>query len=96
LIGRAPVTGITAVDTDSELLEAFSQRAERLDVLVRLLLDRWPDLVEQAGPADVVMCGHVVYNVADLGPFIAALTASARSGGRGKGRPRHWRGQHRC
>ncbi|MFZ2058857.1 MAG: hypothetical protein WAV54_15745, partial [Acidimicrobiales bacterium] len=30
------------------------------------------------GPADVVTCHHVLYNVADLGPFVAALTAHAR------------------
>lgn len=37
------------MDTDSELLEAFSQRAERLDVLVRLLLDRWPIWLNKLG-----------------------------------------------
>jgi hypothetical protein len=29
-------------------------------------------------PADVVVCAHVFYNVPDLDPFVAALTAKAR------------------
>lgn len=78
LVGRAPVTAVTAVDTDGELLDAFAERARRLGVPARLLCGRWPDLAERAGVADVVVCGNVVYNVADLGPFATALTAHAR------------------
>jgi hypothetical protein len=32
----------------------------------------------RVGPADVVVCHHVLYNVADLAPFVAALTSHAR------------------
>jgi hypothetical protein len=32
----------------------------------------------RVGPADVVVCHHVLYNVADLAPFAAALTDHAR------------------
>jgi hypothetical protein len=31
-----------------------------------------------AGEADVVVCHHVLYNVADLAPFVLALGAAAR------------------
>jgi len=41
------------------------------------ILGRWPDVAAQAGPADVVVCGHVVYNVPDLAPFVRALNAAA-------------------
>ena len=41
------------------------------------ILGRWPDVAPQAGRASVVVCGHVLYNVADLMPFIAALNHAA-------------------
>jgi hypothetical protein len=40
---------------------------------------RWPDVAPRVGPADVVVCNHVFYNAPDLGPFVEALTAHARS-----------------
>ena len=39
---------------------------------------RWPDVAPEIGAADVVTCHHVLYNVADLGPFVAELTTHAR------------------
>jgi hypothetical protein len=39
---------------------------------------RWPDVAGEVGPVDVVVCHHVLYNVADLGPFLEALTGHAR------------------
>ena len=39
----------------------------------------WPDVAADVDPADVVVCGHVLYNVADLVPFLAALDATATS-----------------
>jgi hypothetical protein len=41
------------------------------------ILGRWPDVAAQAGRASVVVCGHVLYNVADLGPFVTALNDAA-------------------
>jgi hypothetical protein len=38
----------------------------------------WPDAASSAGVADVVVAGHVLYNIADLAPFAAALTSHAR------------------
>jgi hypothetical protein len=78
LAGRVPLTGVTAVDTDDRLLDAFSLRAARLGVAVRLVRGWWPDVAGKADPADVVVCGHVLYNIADLGPFVTALTGHAR------------------
>lgn len=78
LAGRAPVTMVTAVDADGELLNAFADRARRLGMSTRLLQGRWPDVTDEVGVADVVVCGHVVYNVADLAPFVTALTTHAR------------------
>jgi hypothetical protein len=38
----------------------------------------WPDVAEQVPVCDVVVSAHVLYNVPDLQPFAAALTAQAR------------------
>jgi hypothetical protein len=43
------------------------------------VLGRWPDVAPQAGSARVVVCGHVLYNVADLMPFVTALNDAATS-----------------
>src|SRR5438067_1792139 len=41
------------------------------------ILGRWPEVAPQAGRASVVVCGHVLYNVADLMPFLSALNDAA-------------------
>ena len=65
---RPPAARIIAVD-ESRAMLANSPA----DVTV---LGRWPDVVGEVTPAPVVVCGHVLYNVPDLGPFVSALSAS--------------------
>lgn len=60
------------------MLERLSERAAAAGPTARTVLGRWPDTAAEAGPADVVLCHHVLYNVADVRPFLAALTAGAR------------------
>jgi SAM-dependent methyltransferase len=72
------VTSLTAVDTDAGMLELLAQRAAAAGTGARAVLGSWPQSAPQAGPADVVTCHHVTYNVADLGPFVTALTSHAR------------------
>ncbi|MFB9906352.1 class I SAM-dependent methyltransferase [Allokutzneria oryzae] len=67
-------TEITAVDGDAELLAEFSRRADG----ARTVLGHWPAVAASCTVADVVVCHHVAYNVPDLAPFVAALTAHAR------------------
>ncbi|MCP3799792.1 SAM-dependent methyltransferase [Allokutzneria sp. A3M-2-11 16] len=67
------VTELVAVDGDAELLAEFARRAE-----ARTVLGHWPEVTESCPVVDVVVCGHVVYNVADLAPFVAALNEHAR------------------
>jgi SAM-dependent methyltransferase len=76
LLPRA--THLTAVDADAGMLERLSQRVATAGIDVRTVAGRWPDEAAQAGPADVVTCHHVLYNVPEVEPFVAALTASAR------------------
>jgi SAM-dependent methyltransferase len=60
---------IVAVDSSPAMLENSPA-----DVTI---LGRWPDVAPQAGRASVVVCGHVLYNVADLLPFVRALDDAA-------------------
>ncbi|HEX3606030.1 MAG TPA: methyltransferase domain-containing protein [Candidatus Dormibacteraeota bacterium] len=60
---------VVAVDASEEMLEASGG-----DTLVP---GRWPEVAAEAGAADVVVCGHVLYNCGDLAPFVLALDAAA-------------------
>ncbi len=71
-------TGLTVVDSEPDMLNLLAQRAEAGGVTPRLVAGQWPEVATQAGAADVVTCHHVAYNVPDIGPFLAALTAAAR------------------
>ena len=71
-------TRMTAVDRDAELLESLAGATAGLSTAVRTVTGMWPDVAGQAGAADVVTCHHVLYNVPDIEPFVAALTQRAR------------------
>lgn len=71
-------TALTAVDTDDAMLARLAGRAREAGLEARLLPGRWPDVADQAGPADLVTCHNVLYNVPDLVPFIEALTGHSR------------------
>jgi precorrin-6B methylase 2 len=78
LAATGHLTHLTAVDADTELLDACADRAARLGVEVGRVEGMWPEVSVRVPVADVVVCGNVLYNVADLGPFVAALTRHAR------------------
>lgn len=76
---------LVGVDENPAMLARFAQAAEEAGVDFVEIQGRWPDVViarELAGdplePCDVVVCHHVFFNVADLEPFVVALTAMAR------------------
>jgi len=71
---------VIGVDESAVMLEAFAARADRLGVAHLEVLGRWPDVAEAAPPVDVAVCHHVLYNVADLAPFVRALSAAASRG----------------
>jgi SAM-dependent methyltransferase len=76
LAGRAG--RVTGVDRSAGMLTAFTAGAESLGLPARTVEGRWPEVADRTGQADVVVCHHVLYDVADLGAFAAALSAHAR------------------
>ena len=75
----APPAGhITGVDQSPGMLAAFAGLAERRGVAHREVEGDWPAVAHAVEPADVVVCHHVLYNVADVVPFVEALTGKAR------------------
>jgi SAM-dependent methyltransferase len=72
-----PAASVTGVDSTAGMLEEYAAAAERHGVAHREIPGVWPDVAAEAGTADVVVCHHVLYNVADLAPFVTALTAAA-------------------
>jgi SAM-dependent methyltransferase len=71
-------TTVTAVDTDANMLTLLAERAAAAGLDLRTIHGSWPDVADQAGPADVVTCHNVVYNVPDIWVFVQALTNHAR------------------
>lgn len=75
----APPAGIViGVDHQQGMLDAFAAAADRRRLSHHEVLGDWPDVADRTPDADVVVCHHVAYNVADLGAFAATLEAHAR------------------
>ncbi|TNC28070.1 class I SAM-dependent methyltransferase [Amycolatopsis alkalitolerans] len=72
------ITHVTAVDPNARLLAEFAERAAGLSVPHRTIEGRWPDVADQVGVVDVIVCANVLYNVPDLPPFVEALARHAR------------------
>jgi Methyltransferase domain len=75
---RLGATRVIGVDPSRVLLDAFVERAARLGIAPTPIEGTWPTVASDVGLADVVVCHHVVYNVADLAGFATALAAYAR------------------
>lgn len=87
LAGRASL--ITGVDTDREMLAAFAARVSAGTTTGVIVEGRWPDVADRVEPHDVVVVHHVAYNVADILPFLTALTERAVHGVVAELPPRH-------
>jgi 2-polyprenyl-3-methyl-5-hydroxy-6-metoxy-1,4-benzoquinol methylase len=73
-----PAERVIGVDQDPAMLAAFTNAAAAAGVRSMTIQGAWPDVAPDAPVADVVTCHHVAYNVAEIEPFVAALTAHAR------------------
>jgi SAM-dependent methyltransferase len=71
-------TSLTAVDVERGLLDVLATSAAEVGLPAQIVEGRWPDVAAEVAKADVVTCHHVLYNVADLRPFVTELTAHAR------------------
>ena len=76
LAGRAGV--VIGVDGQEDMLESFVANARAAGVAAETIHGRWPDTAARIEPVDVATAGHVLFNVADLEPFVHALAAVAR------------------
>ena len=73
-----PAGMLTGVDHQQGMLDAFVDAAHSRGLAHGEILGDWPDVADRAPTADVVVCHHVVYNVAALPAFLSALDAHAR------------------
>ncbi|MBA2323379.1 MAG: class I SAM-dependent methyltransferase [Pseudonocardiales bacterium] len=71
---------LVGVDHDPGMIELFTADCAARSVEHRTVLGEWPEVADEVGMADVVVCHHVGYNTVDLAPFVVALTAAARRG----------------
>jgi SAM-dependent methyltransferase len=71
-------SSLTAVDPSEQMLTMLAERAAGLGREARTAVGRWPDAADAVGVHDLVVCHHVFYDVADLAPFVVALTSTAR------------------
>ena len=67
-----------AVDPQASMLHALGSAAAARGIELTTYEGSWPDLAPEVPVCDVVVCSHVLYNVPDLPPFVAALTDHAR------------------
>jgi SAM-dependent methyltransferase len=78
-LGLVPRAGlITGVDRLEGMLASFEASAAAAGVKARAVLGTWPEAAAEVEPSDVAVCHHAVYGVAEIEPFVEALTASAR------------------
>ncbi len=75
----APSGGsVVAVDPSRGMLDALRETAREHAIdNVRVIEGRWPDVAAEAGRADVSLIAHVSYDIAAIGPFLAAMEAAA-------------------
>lgn len=73
-----PVERVIGVDQNPAMLAEFTRAAAVVGARSMTIEGRWPDASAVAPAADVVVCHNVAYNVADIEPFLLALTAHAR------------------
>ena len=74
-----PATHVIGVDHQSEMLEMFAQNATKHGVSCEIFEGFWPKIAAKVPVADVVLCHHVVYNVAEIEPFLQELDSHAKS-----------------
>lgn len=73
-----PASHVIGVDHQSDMLAMFTENAKKHGVTCEVFEGFWPQVAPEISTADVVVCHNVVYNVADIGPFLQELNSHAR------------------
>lgn len=79
----SPVARVVGVDRQADMLAEFAAAARARGIPYGTVQGSWPAAAADAGRHDVVVCHHVLHNVVDLPPFLAALHAAVRDGAGG-------------
>ncbi len=69
---------VIGVDHQAEMLVMYSQNAISREISSEVHEGFWPAIADQVPVADVVIVHHVVYNVAEIEPFLKAIDNHAR------------------
>ena len=72
-----PATSLVGVDEQTEMLRMYREAADAQGTPVNTFEGRWQEIATIVPTADVVVCHHVAYNVADIAPFLRALSDHA-------------------
>lgn len=72
-----PAARVVGVDHQVEMLDMFSENAARRGVAAQTFEGYWPEMAADVPGADVATAHHVVYNVGDIVPFLAAMSDHA-------------------
>ena len=73
-----PAALLIGVDRQADMLDLFAATARQRGVAFETHGGSWPEAAAGVPVADVVVCHNVVYNIAELAPFVAALNVHAR------------------
>ena len=74
------VGALVGVDAQEDMLDGFLANARTAGVHAEAVHGGWPAVAETIAPVDVAVAGHVLYNVADIEPFVRAIAGAARGG----------------
>ena len=66
------------VDHQAEMLSMYARNGVRFGVDVETVEGFWPEVASETPECDVAVAHHVVYNVADIVPFLRAMNEHAR------------------
>lgn len=68
---------VLAVEPNAAMAAELERGAASMTGSVAVVRRRWPEVAAAVGPHDVALTANVVYDVADIGPFLQALDHSA-------------------
>ena len=72
-----PANKVTGVDANATMLANFADAVRAAGATPYAVEGNWPGVAPATEPADVVVCHHVLYNVAEIEPFVRALHGHA-------------------